>query len=146
MRLYFSTLVSCSIKEVWERFDQDLFLALNPPFPPVCLLRFDGCQQGDEVHLKLGFWPLQQSWVSLITSQQTSTEKIVFVDEGQQLPFFLCSWRHEHRLEQQKGHTTIIDAIEYHAPIKLLEWILWPILWWQFRYRQPVYRSYFNKE
>jgi hypothetical protein len=54
----------------------------------VRLLRFDGCQQGDEVHLELGFWPLRQSWVSLITSQQTSTEKIVFVDEGQRLPFF----------------------------------------------------------
>ena len=34
MRLYFSTLVSCSINEVWEKFDQDLFLALNPPFAP----------------------------------------------------------------------------------------------------------------
>ena len=146
MRLYFSTRVSCSINEVWEKFDQDLFLALNPPFPPVHLLRFDGCQQGDEVHLELGFWPLQQSWVSLITSQQTSTEKIVFVDEGQRLPFFLRSWRHEHRLEQQKDRTIIIDAIEYHAPIKPLEWSLWPILWWQFRYRQPVYRRYFNKE
>jgi len=60
-------------------------------------------------------------------------------------PFFLRSWRHEHRLEQQKDHTVLIDAIEYHAPIRLLEWILWPILWWQFRYRQPVYRRYFNK-
>lgn len=34
---------------VMEGFTEELFLQLNPPFPPVKLKRFDGCNKGDIV-------------------------------------------------------------------------------------------------
>lgn len=144
MRLSFETPVVCSMPEVWSRFDQELFLALIPRFPPTTLLRFDGCQPGDEVHLVLGVQPLEQRWESSIVSLKVDEDSVVFVDEGQRLPFFLRHWRHEHRLERIAQGTLIVDRIEYSAPFPLLEWMLRPALWWQFSRRRPVYQQYFG--
>ena len=98
MQLALSTTVNGTIQQVFNGFNQDLFLQLNPPFPPVRVLRFDGTQIGDEVHLELNFLFFRQIWISHITAFETTETEILFVDEGRQLPFFLTSWRHRHRV------------------------------------------------
>ena len=111
MRLILKTKVEQSIEKVFEGFDQKLFNALNPPLMPAKLLRFDGSKVGDEVHIEL-FWSM--NWVSLITEQKSSDSEIYFIDKGIQLPFFLRSWEHRHRIiKDTNGGTLIIDDISY---------------------------------
>lgn len=47
------TPVEQDMKSVSAQFDNKLFDVLQPPFPPVKILRFDGSAVGDEVHVKL---------------------------------------------------------------------------------------------
>ncbi len=138
------TLVDAELPSVWERFDQELFLALNPPFPPVKLLKFEGSETGNEVALELNFFLFKQKWVSIITNHSVSETAIEFTDEGERLPFFLIAWKHQHRLERTEKGTYIIDNIQYRAPMGL-SWLLYPALWLQFLYRKPIYKRYFRK-
>ena len=55
MKINVSTPVEQDIQYVWDNFNVKLFQALNPPFPPVKVLRFDGSEKGSEVHLELNF-------------------------------------------------------------------------------------------
>jgi ligand-binding SRPBCC domain-containing protein len=145
MHLRFSTPVTAPVSAVWDGFTRELFLALSPPFPPVRLLRFDGCKQGDEVHLELRFGLRNERWESRIVEESHSPEASLFVDEGTRLPFFLKTWRHEHRIEATETGALIVDQIEYSAPFHMLDYLLWPTLWLQFRYRRPIYQRHFGK-
>ena len=139
MHLVIRTAVDQSPDRVWEGFDRKLFLSLNPPFPPVQLLRFDGCRVGDEVHLELNFLLFRQVWESVITEQQQTPEEIWFVDEGRKLPFFLRYWRHRHRLLRRGNRTDIVDDITFRSPFILFDYLLYPVLCLQFLYRKPIY-------
>ena len=143
-RLNIATEVDGNIQAVFQGFSRDLFLRLNPPVPPVKLLRFDGMSVGDEVHLELSFIFFRQRWVSRITAFEQSATEIRFVDEGTQLPFFLQSWRHCHRVVDRKGQATIIDEITFQAPNRLLSLLLLPALYLQFLYRKPIYKRFFS--
>ncbi len=66
MKIVVETQVEQGYLDVKAGFDQSLFLRLNPPFPPVKLLRFDGCQKGDLVSLELDFLLFRQKWKSAI--------------------------------------------------------------------------------
>ena len=138
-------MVPCPMEQVWRRFDQQLFEALSPPFPPVHLLRYDGNNINDQVHLSLDLGLVQFLWVSLITDSHRSATECYFVDEGQTLPPPLTFWRHRHRmLRLSATHTLILDEVEYHMGSALLEVAAAPAFWMQFLYRQPVYRRYFT--
>ena len=76
MRISIETKVSQNAQEVWAGFNQDLFLALNPPFPKAKLLRFDGSTTNDEVHLEIDFILFKSEWKSLITAHGESEEEI----------------------------------------------------------------------
>ncbi|MCC6511003.1 MAG: hypothetical protein IT423_18015 [Pirellulaceae bacterium] len=145
MKLTLKTNVLGTPEEVWKRFDQDLFKQLAPRLPKVKLVRFDGCRTGDMVELELNFVLFRQNWISEITSDTKSEDEISFVDEGRRLPFFLKRWRHHHRLVRIEGGTQIIDAIEYHSPLRILDWLLYPSMWLQFAYRRPIYRQVFGR-
>lgn len=145
MHLTLRTPVSASPETVWAGFDRALFERLAPPFPPVDVVRFDGCQKGDVVHLRLNFLLFKQDWVSDITDQQRSDDEIYFVDEGTKLPFFLTYWHHRHGLQRSGTGTVIVDAITYRTPTRLTDWLFWPLLWAQFAYRKPIYRRIFGK-
>ncbi|MBC8110568.1 MAG: hypothetical protein H7Y04_05860, partial [Verrucomicrobia bacterium] len=95
MNFSVKTLVRQDLKTVAENFGQDLFQKLNPPFPPVKLLRYDGNQKGNEVHMELNFIFFKQVWISLITDEFFGENEIFFIDEGKKLPFFLKSWHHK---------------------------------------------------
>lgn len=144
MKLTISTTVNQSWLQVTEGFTEKLFLSLNPPFPPVKLLQFDGCHKGDVVSLELNFLLFKQTWESLITSDDTGNEHFQFVDEGVKLPFFLKRWKHRHRIEKSREGTAIIDAIDYSTGTWLTDLLFWPVLYGQFAYRIPIYKRFFR--
>lgn len=125
-------------------FNQSLFEALNPPFPPVKLLRFDGSTKGDVVSLELDFILFKQVWESHIVEHGQTSKEWYFVDEGRKLPFFLRYWRHRHRVVQAGTHARIIDNITFKTPFWLMDYLLYPVMWLQFAYRKPVYKRVFQ--
>lgn len=145
MRIVIQTKVQANTERVFCGFNEKLFQRLAPPFPPVSVLRFDGCRTGGIIHLNLNFILFRQDWISLITRHGKREREYYFVDEGKTLPFFLCSWRHIHRVKHWDGGTLIIDQIDFRSWNKLMEIMLYPILYMQFLYRKPVYRRIFNR-
>ena len=145
MKLTIRTPVAAPLATVWAGFDRRLFNQLSPPFPPVRVLRFDGCLTGDIVSLELNFLLFKQVWDSTITDQRTTDGEIYFVDEGTKLPFFLKSWRHKHRLIRHGAGTLIADEITYLTPNRLLDYLMYPLMWAQFAYRKPIYRRVFSQ-
>lgn len=149
MHIVLKTQVEQSLPDVWAGFDRTLFDKLSPPFPPVDVVRFDGCRKGDTVHLRLNFLLFRQDWISRIIDQQTSDDEIFFVDHGTKLPFFLTYWQHHHRLQRSADHagdqTIIVDDITFKTPYLLTSYLLYPLLWVQFVYRKPIYRRVFRK-
>lgn len=144
MKLRIQTHVSQPYQVVWQGFNEELFRKLSPPFPPVRVVRFDGCLAGDMVVLELNFLLFKQQWISRITEQQSSESEIYFVDEGTKLPFFLRFWRHRHRIIREKaGGTIIADEIEFKTPLWVTDYLMYPLLWAQFAYRKPIYKKAF---
>jgi len=144
MRISISTTVNQSVKKVFEGFNEALFLKLSPPFPPVKLLRFDGCRKNDEVHLQLSFIFFSQQWISLITEYENNINEIYFIDEGISLPFFLKSWKHKHLIKAHENTTQIIDDIEFSTGTVVTDILFYPLLYLQFLYRKPVYEKLFK--
>jgi ligand-binding SRPBCC domain-containing protein len=128
--------------EVKQGFTLRLFQALNPPWMPAKVLRFDGCSVGDVVRLKLGVWPLNLDWESHITEEKTGEYSWYFVDEGVVLPFFIKKWRHVHLVESQNGRCRISDQIELAFSSVLWAWVFAPLLRGQFAYRKPIYKKH----
>ncbi len=146
MKITIKTAVNQPIEAVWNGFNESLFTKLAPPFPPVKLLRFDGSEEGDEVHLELNFIFFKQTWVSIITENIKTEKEIYFIDKGIKLPFFLNFWQHKHRIvkavDMKRGiYSLIIDEIEFGSPFGIL---LYPILFLQFLYRKPIYKKIFS--
>ncbi|WP_428655055.1 SRPBCC family protein [Runella sp.] len=144
MKLILRTSVQQSFQEVWKGFNETLFRRLNPPFPPVRVVRFDGCSKGDTVELELNFLLFKQRWKSEITEQQSDSTEIFFIDQGIKLPFFLRYWRHRHRIIKDGEHAVIADEIEFRTPFFLTDYLFYPLLYGQFLYRKPVYRKVFS--
>lgn len=145
MHILLETHVNQDITEVWQGFNRILFNRLSPPFPPVEIIRFDGCLEGDVVHLRLNFLLFRQDWISLIVDQQTTEKEIYFVDQGTRLPFFLVNWHHRHRLLcDPKGGTLIVDDIMFRTPFRLTDILIYPLMWLLFFYRKPIYKQTFR--
>lgn len=145
MKLIVETVVAQNYLQVKEGFTESLFLKLNPPFPPVKLIRFDGSEIGDLVSLELNFLLFKQNWTSKITESQLTEREYFFVDEGIQLPFFLNSWKHKHRLVKNGNQCLIRDEITYQGPNKVITALLFPVLKGQFLYRKPIYQKLFGR-
>ncbi|MEM9895102.1 MAG: hypothetical protein AAF789_01920 [Bacteroidota bacterium] len=145
MRLRIETEVNSSLATIKAGFTQELFLALNPPFPPVKLNQFDGCEKGDWVKLQLNFFLFKQEWVSLITEDSFEEKKWYFVDEGKKLPVFLQKWKHRHIVQQKEGFSLIIDDITFSTGTVLTNLLMLPALYLQFLYRKPIYKKSFSK-
>ncbi len=144
MKLILNTDVEQAYLSVWKGFDKRLFHQLSPPFPPVRVVRFDGCLKGDVVELELNFLLFKQRWKSVIVEQQTVDSEIFFIDEGVKLPFFLRFWRHKHRIIKSGKHAVITDEIEFRTPFLLMDYVFYPLFWIQFAYRKPIYRRIFS--
>jgi len=144
VKILIKTEVAMPFQEVYKGFNEELFLALKPPLLPLKLLRFDGCETGDQVHIELGFGKLTQRWDALIIDHNQNNEEFYFVDKGVQLPFFLKKWQHRHRILKSKNGAAIIDDIDYQTPYKFLDYLMYPIMYFQFYLRKPVYKKVFS--
>jgi ligand-binding SRPBCC domain-containing protein len=146
MKISIQTTVEQDYLHVKAGFTESLFKKLAPPFPPVKVLRFDGCNTGDVVSLELNFLLFKQKWISLITDDQTTEKEFYFIDEGTTLPFFLGKWKHKHRIISSKSGAIIRDEIDFEGPFSWVTPLLYPVLWLQFWYRKPIYRAIFKIE
>ena len=146
MKLFFEAKVKTPFLEVKSQFNEKLFLELKPPFMALELKRFDGCEKGHEVHLRMGFPGLMQNWVSHITGSSQTDTYWEFVDEGETLPPPLTFWRHVHRVEKLSDHTSrITDSIEDRCKSLILERLMWAPLWMSFAVRPSIYRRLFGE-
>lgn len=144
MNFIVKTNVQQDYKTVFKGFTKELFLALTPPGIKMKLVEFGGCEKDDAVEMELNFILFKQRWRSVISSAGEKENEHYFVDEakGKNLPFFLKEWKHLHRVVQTAEGTEIIDDINYKAPLGL-NWLLYPVLKWQFNYRKPIYKKRF---
>ncbi|MBD2700312.1 hypothetical protein IC229_06685 [Spirosoma sp. BT702] len=150
MHLIHKTPVEQQLTQVWAGFNRKLFEQLTPTFPPVKVVRFDGCLRGDIVHLQLNFFLLRQDWISHIVDQNSTEQEIYFIDHGAKLPFFLTYWHHRHRLISLPNDATglqtlIVDDVTFRTPFRLTDYLVYPILWLQFACRKPVYKRVFKR-
>lgn len=139
-----STHVAQDYTTVFNQFDAKLFEALQPPFPPAEVLRFDGSEVGNEVHVKLFTGFKKELWISRITERRLAEEEHVFTDKGILLPSFLTYWEHKHRVRKEQTGSTIIDDITLAFASPLLYPIFYPAVYMQFALRRPIYRKYFK--
>ncbi|GAA4036722.1 hypothetical protein GCM10022409_22050 [Hymenobacter glaciei] len=146
MRVTLGTPVSQAPAQVMAGFTRALFEALAPPFPKLRVLRFDGCRAGDQVEIELDAGLKRLAWTSLITDAGVRPDGThFFIDEGQVLPPPLRYWHHHHRIEPGPGGgSVIVDDLEYRTASRLLDVVLYPAMWAQFAWRQPIYRRWFK--
>jgi ligand-binding SRPBCC domain-containing protein len=138
--------VSASLPYVWSKFDQNLLAKLAPPFPIAQIIQFDGCQVNDKVCIELDFLLYKTRWNSEITAYQVDATSYVFVDEGTRVPFGIKTWRHEHRIESiSEQESAVIDKIKFQTNHKLLDWLLFPLIWGMIAYRLPLYKKYLHQ-
>ena len=144
MKIKIKTKVNAPLIKVKEGFDETLFTKLSPPFPPVELLRFDGCKKGDTVALALNFFLFRQHWISVITKEKDEEQFWFFVDKGVDLPFFLKRWKHHHSVLQVEEGSVITDEINFSTGYHITNIMMYPVLYLQFLYRKPIYRKTFR--
>jgi ligand-binding SRPBCC domain-containing protein len=144
MKIYLqSPKIPLSAEIVFSRFNADLFKALNPPWMPMKLIRFDGCKTGDYVILKPGIPPFSFTWISKITEHGSGKTGFWFTDEGEKLPFFLKQWKHVHFVANYGTHCVIIDDISFQFSSPVFK-VLYPLLYLQFSYRKQAYLRFFG--
>jgi ligand-binding SRPBCC domain-containing protein len=133
------------MEKVWNGFDRKLFDALLPKFPHTKVLRFDGCNIGDEVHTELHFFGQKQKFYARIIEREIKPSCAYFIDKGIILPFFLSSWQHKHIITRLTENTcSITDEIQFSFKDNVLaEAFLFPIIYAQLFLRKPVYKKYF---
>ncbi|MBF9253043.1 hypothetical protein I2I11_07050 [Pontibacter sp. 172403-2] len=145
MQLHLKTHVRQNYKTVFNAFDEQLFRRLSPPYPRLKLLRFDGSAPGDMVEVELQTGIKSFRWTSLITDRSITGTEAYFIDEGRELPPPLRLWRHKHLVSQSGSGTIIHDIITYSTGFKVVDALLYPLMWAAFGMRKPVYRKVFGK-
>ncbi len=145
MRLHLKTIVQQDFMSVFNAFDEQLFRELAPPYPRLKLLRFDGSAPGDVVEVELQTGIKAFRWTSLITEREITDTAAWFVDEGQEMPPPLRSWRHKHLVTELGSGAMIHDIIDYSSGYKALDLLLYPLMLAGFGMRRPVYRRLFRQ-
>ena len=142
-----TTSISKSLEEVTARFDQRLFHFLAPAFPKLVIDRYDGQKIGDQVWLRIGFWPVFFRWRLRIVSDWQTADTWGFEDEGIILPLPLTAWRHQHRLTRLGENVTQIeDYVGFRAGPQWLTKLMAGVIRKQMEERRPLYQRYFCGE
>lgn len=136
--------VKAEFRFVASHFGKPLFTHLLPKFPPIKLLRFEGCAKGDLVSLTMKLFGYTMEWDSEIIQTASYDRENNFIDQGIKLPFFLIYWEHKHRIIGNLNNTVIIDEIYYKSPNLLLEILMYPLLYLSFFARKKGYRTFFE--
>lgn len=143
MKIAVTTRVRGPHKKIFEAFDKDLFLKLKPPLLKLEVERFDGCDQGHEVHLKVGLPYFMKEWQGEIIERHIDDEKAYFVDVGKVLPFPLKDWYHKHLvLKVSNVECLIIDEVTFTTKWEFLDYLLHPVMYLVFSLRKRVYRKH----
>lgn len=147
-KIRLNTVVLGNYQNIFSCFNLSLFEALKPPGVNLQVIRFDGCNKGDEIHLKVGLLGIKTNWISRIISNHQDEKECLFIDEGILLPPPLSKWHHRHIVQKiTDKKSRIIDDISYSCRGgSSIETLIWPILWTQFAMRAPVYRRVFSNE
>jgi ligand-binding SRPBCC domain-containing protein len=136
MHILIKTPIKKDYRSVFAQFNVKLFTALKPPLVNLKVLRFDGCNKGDEVHLLVS----GKRWVSHITQLHIDDDEIYFVDVGVVVPAPITSWEHIHRVVRTGIDTCeVVDDIHYSTGNRLLDKIIYPALKAMFLLRRPIY-------
>lgn len=134
-----------SVKDIFQRFDEKLFLKLAPPFPKFKLLRFDGCQIGDLVEIELSMPWGKEFWQSTIIDFKETETEIYFIDQGTILPSFLSHWNHLHRIKKSDEHHCVIsDEITMNCKYAWQIPFIYTGTYFQMFYRKSVYQNLLN--
>lgn len=144
MKFKIKTNVAQSFIDADKSFNKDFLVKLNPQFPPFQILRFDGIEDGAEIHVKLNFGLFTQLWKYTITDVKENDTEWSFVDEGIKTPFFLTYWHHHFQMLNKNDSMVILDTVAFKTPFVLLDYILYPWLYIHFLYRKPIYKKRFN--
>jgi ligand-binding SRPBCC domain-containing protein len=147
MRFQILTSVQGSHREVFAGFDHQLLLKLTPPGAKIELLHADmpDAPQG-YIQLRVTLLGIiRQNWINDFSHFELSDRECHFVDQGRQMPFPIRFWRHDHRVLADGADRSIInDDVTFKTGFFLLDWLLFPLLWLQFRYRRPIYKRHFG--
>ena len=145
MNFVIRTIVPDTTKEgVLKAFDRSMFLRLAPPFPKLQVLRFDGCETTNEIHLELNLIFFKNRWTSLVTAHGSKNNELYFIDEGTTLPAPLQFWKHYHGIHQKGTYVVIEDNVTYRSGNKILDVLLCPFFCLIFIYRKPIYKKYLS--
>lgn len=143
MRIKLTTRVRGNWKDVYARFDEELFRYLLPPGAK--LNRFDGSLPGNLVDLSFTF-PVNARWVSEIIYHEKQENAAWFIDKGVVLPFGLKYWRHRHEVRAHGQDFSIIeDNMEFSTGNSVLNVFYYPFLFLAFLPRKYQYKRFFNK-
>ena len=121
---------------------EDALKLLNPPFPPVRVIRKEGgIEPGSRVELKIG--PFR--WVALHSAYEKNR---LFEDQQISGPF--AQWTHRHEFERVGDSTRLTDRIDYRLPggpwvNRLLGWAVQLGLHQMFRHRHRITRRFCEK-
>lgn len=141
MKIFIKTEVKNNLKNIQQKFNQDLFEKLSPPLMTVNVERFDGCLKDHEVHLLIQSLFVRNKWISKITTSEFNDQVFYFIDEGIEIPPPLKNWKHVHRVEKiSENSCYVIDDITYSTGSKVLDVAIFPFLFGMFKFRQPIYR------
>ncbi|MFN3529166.1 MAG: hypothetical protein ACK417_04505 [Bacteroidia bacterium] len=146
IKLRVSTRVSSEFNDVKRRFNRALLEKLNPPFPPARIVLYEGELPGDRVWIELNFIFFRQVWKSIITTNEVFESSWMFKDEGVQLPFFLKSWSHTHRIEaHQQGGCVISDELAFESAWWLPNFLARALMIALMYYRKPLYKRFLGQ-
>jgi ligand-binding SRPBCC domain-containing protein len=141
--IHYSSTFKAEFSEVKKNFNKNLFEFLLPKVLPTKILRYDGHETGDQIHLQLA----NKVWISKITKVNDFESEYNFTDEGERLPLPLKKWHHKHRVVKvNESEVTVIDEISFDCGNKVLNNILYPILFAQFIPRISLYKKYFEEK
>lgn len=141
MKLLIETTVSGNYLQIFSRFNVTLFKALTPPLTSIKVQRFDGCAVGDEVHLEVKLLNMiTQKWQNKITSAHQNESEVSFTDCGTVMPAPLISWKHIHTIRKiNETESVIVDDIDFSSGSRILDQLMYPVLFVMFNARKPVY-------
>lgn len=147
MTLLFQTeLPDVPLETVKKHFKRELLESLLPTWPKAKILRYDGDQIGDQIHVQLAMPWGKHLWVTHVIDSMQSVDEYAFIDESYTPPPPLSYWHHKHTLKAtaDKKGTLIIDSIQYKAKPGFLAGFMKFVLNAQFKARDPQYIAYFK--
>jgi ligand-binding SRPBCC domain-containing protein len=148
MRFQILTKVQGNHRSVFLRFNHSLLLQLTPPGMRMELLEFQDPQEPNgKIEMRVTILGLiKQEWENAFSDYELGEAECHFVDQGVKMPFPIRLWRHDHRVLADGPDQAIInDDVTFGSGFFLMDWMLFPILWLQFRYRRPIYRRVFGR-